>query len=107
MKLAKLSLSGPDGSEHVVDPEFAEWYEPFPHNLREGVETSLRDLRAELLKMAEAVRGHQSAIPPAADEILSRVAKLRETIRREGAENGCRRVLRDLETIAWCLRPAI
>lgn len=100
LRVTRLSVADASGTEYAVDPTFAEWYEPFPAELRGPIEQSCRELRGELAKLDQSLR--RAAAPPgrpAVDEILGRIAKIRQAIHAQHAANGCRRVLRDIETV--------
>ena len=100
LRLAKVSLANASGNEYVVDPEFAEWYDPLPTALREPVATACRDVRADLVDLqSAATKGPAEKLRPSVAGILGRCRDLTQLINRKGAANGCRRVLRDLETI--------
>jgi len=100
LRLARVSLSDTAGTEYAVDPELAEWYEPFPAELRGPIEQACGELRQALARLDQSLG--QAAKPPgrqAIDEILGRSAKIRQAVHAQHAENGCRRVLRDLDTV--------
>ncbi len=100
LKLAKVSLSDTNREEYVIDPEFSQWYEPVPDGMRERVESECQSLRTALLSLQDAVGGPSSTTTrERLGEVSGKCRKLSEFIVGNQAENGCRRVLRDLETI--------
>ena len=100
LDLSRLSLTDPAGADHVVDPRFTEWYEPIPDQLRPGVDASCSAVRDALAAAHTALAEPGSA---AAREALltagGRTQALRSLVLDAKAENACRRVLRDTETI--------
>lgn len=98
--IESLSLSDAEGQEYLVDGALTQWYEPLPGALGpvlEGHVATVREGLAALDKAAGAL-----ASPAARDGLgkafrASRTA--RELIAKAGQENGCRRVLRDLDTV--------
>jgi hypothetical protein len=100
LKIASLTLADGFADDYVVDPHFDQWYEPVPEAMRERLEAASQELREALEEARTAVLRDRSA--PATRDLLlevgGKLTRLREWIRAERAENGCRRVLRDLET---------
>lgn len=96
LRLSKVSLSNARGEEYLVDPGFAEWYDPMPAALRETVDAACRELRTVLVEMQTAAL---KEVAQKAAGALARCGQLRQTILDQKAANPCRRVLRDLETI--------
>ncbi|OGV93212.1 MAG: hypothetical protein A3K19_33990 [Lentisphaerae bacterium RIFOXYB12_FULL_65_16] len=100
LKISRISVSDAGREEYVVNPEFEDWYEPIPASLRERVDKDLTALRAALVALENAM-----AQLPGGDsgksifDVFGQCEALRQYIAGEKAENGCRRVLRDLETI--------
>jgi hypothetical protein len=106
LRIASISLSDSDREEYVVDGDFDEWYEPVPEHLRSRLEQQVSEVREGLATLGKSAK--QLADPAARDTLSSLFARcrsLREMIAREKAENGCRRVLRDLETVEAHLGP--
>lgn len=100
LSIASLSLTDAQGKDYVTDGRFAEWYEPIPSDLRPVVTEGFAGLRKTLTALASAPNPLQSsATHQALAAAFGRCQRLRAAIRQAGAENGCRRVLRDLETI--------
>lgn len=95
LRIARISLADASRDEYVADPEFREWYEPVPASLRQPVDDGCQAIRAALAKLDPP----GSSLPGAVQEILRRSNELRQRIVQDHAEQGCRRVLRDLETI--------
>ncbi len=100
LKLGQVSLSDINREEYVIDPEFSEWYEPVPDNMRERIDSDCQSLRTSLISLqnvvAELTAGTTREM---LGEVSGKCRKLGEFIAQEQAENGCRRVLRDLEAI--------
>lgn len=99
LKIARLSLTDVS-REYLIDPQFAEWYEPLPAALMPSVEAQIAGIRQALVKLgeqAERLSGNEARATLA--EISRAIGRLRGEITAAGAENGCRRVLRDLEAI--------
>ena len=100
LELSRLSLTDPAGAEYVVDPQFTQWYEPVPDQLRARVDASCSAVRSALTAARTALAEPGSA---AARETLltagGSTQALRALVLDAEAENACRRVLRDLETI--------
>jgi len=97
LRLARGSRVDAAGREYVVDPEFAQWYEPLPEALREPIDAAYTELRGRLEGLRHGLaqdKPRESVAPLAAC-----IARLRELVKQHRAENGCRRVLRDLETV--------
>ncbi len=100
LTLAQVSLSDVNRAEYVIDPGFAEWYEPVPEKMRGRLDESCQAVRAALVALNEAVaKPTSNTARDALASVSARCGRLRDYIAQEGAENGCRRVLRDLETI--------
>ncbi len=101
LHLAAIGISDAGTPQYVADPEFAEWYEPLPAELRPLLDENCLAIRTELLRLQDAPG------PEGIAAIDRRIQALRETIARAKAENGCRRVLRDLETVEHHLNQAL
>jgi len=98
--LAKVSLIDPTaGREYVVDPEVTQWYEPMPTTLQEPVEKACQEIRAELDQLLQKADPAAAGFAETVAALNARCDRLRQKIQDAHAENGCRRVLRDLETI--------
>jgi hypothetical protein len=106
LRIASISLSDAVRDEYVVDGGFDEWYEPQPKELRPRVEQQVSEIREGLVQLGKST-GQLStpAARQALSSVLGKCRSLREMIAREKAENGCRRVLRDLETVEGHLGP--
>ena len=104
IRLSRVSVTDARGTEHVVDPEFAQWYEPLPPELRKPVDDGCGRIREGLLTLEKSIGQSGPGTRQAVTEILSRSTDIRQLIRRSRVENGCRRVLRDLETIGQHLQ---
>lgn len=100
LKIARVSLTDATGKDYVVDPDFSQWYEPQPQALMAQIEPEMANLRAAIVELA-ATSGTVQSAPVRAQ--LARAfrasGKIRGLIAAQKAENGCRRVVRDLETI--------
>ncbi|NPV46240.1 MAG: hypothetical protein HPY69_04755 [Armatimonadetes bacterium] len=100
LSIASLSLTDAEGKEYVTDGRFRQWYEPIPPDLRPVVTQEMAGLRGILTDLASSRSPLDSdATHQALASAFGRCEQLRAAIRQAGAENGCRRVLRDLETI--------
>ncbi|MEN6346406.1 MAG: hypothetical protein ABFE16_13990 [Armatimonadia bacterium] len=99
IKLARLSLS--DASrEYLIDPEFTQWYEPLPTAMLPQIDQGIGALRQALLSLGQQT--DQLSAKSARDALASlskTSAELRRSILTQKAENGCRRVLRDLQSL--------
>lgn len=90
LQLAKISLSSAGGKEFLVDPEFAQWYEPLVRPWRGGIEGFA--LAAEqMLAVQHENAPALASLPPLGDELAAE-------IRKAGQTNAARRFLRDWET---------
>lgn len=99
IRLSRVSVTDARGAEYVVDPEFTQWYEPLPPELHKPVDDGCGQIREGLLKLEKSIGQSGPGTRQAVTEILSRRTDIRQLIRRSRVENGCRRVLRDWETI--------
>jgi hypothetical protein len=99
LRIGRISLVDPQGKEYIIDPQFQEWYEPLPPSLRQPVEQCGDAIRTDLVDLQSLVTRSDQPLQQTTERLLGRCNQLRATISREHAENGCRRVLRDLETI--------
>ncbi len=107
LRLAKVSVMDPaTGREYVVDPEFTEWYEPIPEALQEPLEKACQAIRTELEGLSQKADADAHRFAQAVSALSARCERLRQWISDHRAENACRRVLRDLETIGRHLRIA-
>jgi hypothetical protein len=100
LRLARVSLSDANRTEYVIDPEFGQWYEPQPPALAPRIEAEVGKMRAALVALRPITA--QLAGDPARRELAAicrASGQLRTMIAAEKAEKGCRRVLRDLETL--------
>jgi hypothetical protein len=99
LRLSRISLTDASGTEYAADPGLAEWYEPFPSMLRQPIGEGCRDLRAALQKLEES--------PTTAPHVLDRIRHLEDLVHKHRAQEGCRRLLRDLQTMRRHLRLAV
>jgi hypothetical protein len=99
LKIARLSLT--DASrDYLIDPEFTQWYEPLPADLTPQVETQVKDLRRLLVNLGEqAGQLSSDGTRDALAGITRAIQAIRGQIAAAHAENGLRRVLRDIESI--------
>jgi len=95
LRIARISLADASRDEYVVDPEFRDWYEPLPTSLRQPIDDGCQAIRVALVKLDPASPSLENTV----QEILRRSDGLRQRIVQDHAVQGCRRVLRDLETI--------
>lgn len=109
LKIASLTLADRFADDYVVDPTFQQWYEPVPEPMRERLAAETKELQDALERAREAVlRDLRSrATRDALLEIGGRCTQLRDWIVAEHVENGCRRALRDLETVEQHLGVAL
>jgi hypothetical protein len=100
LKIASITLEDEFGDDYVVDPTFEQWYEPVPEAMRERLARESGELSETLAAARElaAVKLQSAATSDALLDAGGRARALREWIVAEGAENGCRRALRDLDT---------
>lgn len=100
LRLARVSLTGAaTQQQYVVDPEFAQWYEPVPEALWQPIEQAGQDIRDRLVQLADKTDPATPSLTQALNELKLRCENLHRLITEARAENGCRRVLRDVETI--------
>lgn len=98
LTIASLLVTDVEGEERVIDPTFTQWYEPQPQDLRPQIEAEMGTLREALVKVpAGQLQG--KAVREALSSAFGAGSKIRSLVAANKAENGCRRVLRDLETI--------
>jgi hypothetical protein len=100
LRIARVSLSDASRTEYVADPEFGQWYEPQPPALAAQIEAEMGKVRAALVALQPATA--QLAGAPARSELAAvcrSSRQVRALIAAGKAESGCRRVLRDLETL--------
>jgi len=109
LKIASVRLSDQFGNDYVVDPQFSEWYEPVPRSMRDrlgnemsGLQASLRTARETALKNLTSKVAQKALL-----DIGGRCSSIRRWIADEKAEQGCRRVLRDIETVEGHLGEAL
>jgi len=99
LKIAALSVTD-DKGEHVIDGNFNEWYEPFPTALREPLEKQIASLENSLMALrAKTAALSQPAFRQALSQQLAICHKIEDTIHKAQAENGARRMLRDVQTV--------
>ena len=99
LKLAQVSLTDASGKEYVVDPGFTQWYEPQPKALMTQIEPEIGKLRAAVVALEAANEPARPAVREQLAQAFAATGKIRKLIAAQGMENGCRRVLRDLETV--------
>ena len=100
LKIASVRLSDAFGADYVVDPEFGQWYEPVPQRMRKKLAQDSVALRDAVARASQAAGANlrSDATHEALLTIGGICTRLRRWIAAERAENGCRRVLRDVET---------
>lgn len=100
LKFARISLSDANREEYVIDPSFEQWYEPVPDALRGRIDADYSALGSAL---AALVAGDAAVTSEAVRTRLVNASgicsALRTAISEQQAESGCRRVLRDIETV--------
>ena len=100
LRLDDISLSDANREGYLVDSGFDSWYEPVPDGLTETIASGCESARSALLA---AIAAADNIDGPTLRDALARVSSasqaLRTAIAEAGAQNGCRRVLRDLETV--------
>ena len=94
--LDRISLVDASGREYLVDPDFDQWYLPLPEGVRPAVAAGY----AELIGLL----GGPTADLPTAHECC---ARMEAAIRQAKAENGGRRVRRDVAALRRHLAYAI
>lgn len=101
LKIASITIEDEFGDDYVENPEFAQWYEPLPDDLRGRLEAD----SAAILGAIEAARRS-----PDRDSLLAigaRTTATRAFIADAGAQNPARRLLRDIETVEAHLAHAL
>jgi hypothetical protein len=93
LRIAEISISDANRSDYVVDPAFAEWYEPMPEAVRQTVDERCRAIGLSLVECRDTAPAATVAA------ILQQITALRGESARQKAQDSCRRVLRDIETI--------
>ena len=109
LKIASISFEDKFGADYVEDPAFEQWYEPVPESMRARLANDSRGL-ADALGTACGIVSADVRGPQARDAILragADAAALRTWLTAAGAENGCRRALRDLDTAEGHLAAAL
>ncbi|HUS81338.1 MAG TPA: NEW3 domain-containing protein, partial [Armatimonadota bacterium] len=101
VRFASIALADEMGDDYVVDPGFDQWYEPVPEAMRERLASETGDLGAALASARDSALADLTgqATRNALLDVGARARSLREWIVAEKAENGCRRALRDIETV--------
>jgi len=100
LKIARISLVDAGGREYMLDGSFKEWYEPIPKEYCQTIDDGVADLRGKLVSLQKAAANLDSdEYKRILTRALEQIGKLRKTIADNKIENGCRRILRDLETI--------
>ncbi|MDD5599896.1 MAG: hypothetical protein PHV82_18275, partial [Victivallaceae bacterium] len=98
LAIAEISLKDKKGNEYIVDPGFKAWYESQPAVLKDRIEDEMKLLKD---KIGDLSRNDKN--PEKLFEIYALCDKTLNEIKAAGAENGCRRVIRDIETVKTCL----
>lgn len=100
LTFSQISLSDTNRDEYVVDPGFEQWYEPVPENLSGEIEAGMQAIVTSLDALA-ANSGNLSSenVRNALAEASGEARAVRGSIEENAAQNGCRRVLRDLDTV--------
>lgn len=100
LRIVSVSLTDPSGREYLTDPTFSQWYEPCPPTLRQPVETRITQLRQSLAAL-DKLTGQltSTSMQNRLGECWAQIHQLEKLIAAAQAENGCRRVLRDLDTV--------
>jgi hypothetical protein len=100
LKFSEISISDASRDEYAVDPTFQEWYEPVPEKMREPIARNCQGLRASLVQLQQpGVKLDSKSTRDTLFDAFGKCRNLSEYVAAEKAENGCRRVLRDIETI--------
>lgn len=101
LKITSITVEDEFRDDYVVNPRFEQWYEPVPMAMRERLTADSAGLLAALDTAAEATKRdvRAAATRQALLDVGARTTALREWIVAEEAQNGCRRVLRDLDTV--------
>ena len=100
LEFSEISVSDGSRDEYAIDPTFAEWYEPVPQQMREQIARDCDGLRASLVSLQKpGLKLEAKATREALFAAFGKCRTLNEYVSAEQAENGCRRVLRDVETI--------
>ena len=98
LRVAKASLSDATQAEYVIDPEFAQWHEPVPAAIRAELDQTSNTLRTALAKLSAGDPTAEGTRPQLFD-VFAQCTKIRNAIAAANAQNGCRRVVRDLDAI--------
>ncbi len=101
LKIASITVEDEFSDQYVENPDFSRWYEPVPANMRSRLAAGSRQLVDAIAAADEAVAGGvtSTAARDALLEIAALTTRLRQWIVAEGAQNGCRRALRDIDTV--------
>ncbi|MFP3903110.1 MAG: hypothetical protein ACLFWB_02590 [Armatimonadota bacterium] len=100
VEISRLALADPSGQQYAIDPEFEQWYMPVPEAMSEPIRSRCGALRQSLTKLDEALENLRSDhTRDVLAEACRQVSELQSYVHNNNAENGCRRVLRDMETI--------
>ncbi|NLF19457.1 MAG: hypothetical protein GX595_19695, partial [Lentisphaerae bacterium] len=97
LTLSELSMTDGGRTEVVVDPQFAEWYEPVPP-MTAALTAGEAALGRALSGLADAA-GPDAATQGRLAEAAAACRGLREAVDADGTAKGARRLLRDLDTI--------
>ncbi len=101
LKIASITIEDEFGDDYVENADFSRWYEPIPDNVEQRVAAGSRELFSAIQAASKAIAGGLDS-DASRDSLLaigSLTTQLREQIVAADAENGCRRVLRDVETV--------
>ncbi|MDD5598085.1 MAG: hypothetical protein PHV82_09080, partial [Victivallaceae bacterium] len=102
LEIAGISLKDQKGNEYIVDPDFEKWYEPQPAILKNKLENEIGLLKDKIGNLSPDNKNPHDLLA-----IYASCGKMLKTIKAANAENGCRRVIRDIETVMTCLNYCI
>lgn len=101
LRIASITLRDRFRNDYVHNPQFGEWYEPVAADMTERLATETVALGSAVWiargLVADDLAGQDAR--EALLEVGGLTTAMREWIAAEGAENGCRRALRDVETV--------
>ncbi len=99
LRLASITLADAQHDDYVVDPSFSEWYEPVPQDMQDRLASETEGLRQSLEEARSLAARGDPQTRQALFDCFGKCSAVREWIHKRKAENGCRRALRDLETV--------
>lgn len=106
VEFSRITLSDASRSDYVIDSEFGEWYEPLPAALSAKLEPAVESLDKSLAALHQALQATPTpAARPALEAVCRQLKGLQREITQAGAEQACRRLQRDLQTVAEHLGP--